>query len=506
MLIVTRFEFWRHFHTTDIGYTCLEKMFQFNVWIAFLASIQITLALKDHTPPSIIIHPKAETQFGNTILVTLKCKAKGKPDTFKYEWTKNGEVIKLGSNVKVVDGDLNITSPSKNDEGSYQCFADNGFGRALSTKATLKMAYINQPPTPSNIPQDRAHVGESLKLECEREASYPDPVITWKIAKDLVDRNPEDLSLSDNMHVDSNGTLYITQVKLEDDQEGKLYVCTLYNDVLKKTVITDHNHVIVQEGTPKDRDIQLLYSSKEVHALVGKEAVFQCIFTAYPTFTITWSKVGGDLPQGRNSLKSGNTELHISNISMEDAGKYHCKGQDSDGTILEKELTLTVNGVPMFVKEQVESMMHYDSVDNETGEATFNCQSKGHPEPEVQFFINGVPAADVDSPAEISIIDGILTVHNLCNNCTNDPAIFTVQCIVTNEYGTAVAQGYVNVYYKESDQNLALIIGLVIAGILLLLIIIIILALCMKKKKKESKGQYEVPVEQSKLAEKSEAA
>jgi hypothetical protein len=48
-----------------------------------------------------------------------------------------------------------------------------------------------------------------------------------------------------------------------------------------------------------------------------------------PTPAITWSKVGGTLPEGRYRIENHATELTIGDIEPSDKGTYQCEGSNS---------------------------------------------------------------------------------------------------------------------------------------------------------------------------------
>lgn len=62
----------------------------------------------------------------------------------RYEWTKNGEPMDVFAtgNVRMSeeDGTLYFNPITSLDEGDYQCFAYNDYGRALSRITSLKRA------------------------------------------------------------------------------------------------------------------------------------------------------------------------------------------------------------------------------------------------------------------------------------------------------------------------------------------------------------------------------
>jgi hypothetical protein len=62
----------------------------------------------------------------------------------RYTWKKDGEVLQIsGIDIRQLPGvgTIVIEDPTVRDhEGTYQCFARNEFGAAVSTRTTLKKA------------------------------------------------------------------------------------------------------------------------------------------------------------------------------------------------------------------------------------------------------------------------------------------------------------------------------------------------------------------------------
>ena len=54
-------------------------------------------------------------------------------------------------------------------------------------------------------------------------------------------------------------------------------------------------------------------------------------FLNSPDPTLTWSKVGGQMPIGRYSLDRYNTELIIRNVQQSDEGDYMCRAANTNG-------------------------------------------------------------------------------------------------------------------------------------------------------------------------------
>ena len=60
---------------------------------------------------------------------------------FRYYWTKNGDKFEFGARITMWrKGNLVFSNPDSDDEGIYQCFAENVGGIAASVKVDVRKA------------------------------------------------------------------------------------------------------------------------------------------------------------------------------------------------------------------------------------------------------------------------------------------------------------------------------------------------------------------------------
>jgi len=126
-----------------------------------------------------------------------------------YKWTKNGHPLGSVSNILFVgDGTLHISRATHDNEGVYQCFAENIYGRTWSTLAVLRMARADS--SPPQTKQTTAIEGQSLEIGCRQTVhSYPAPTYSWELK---MDPYSSPIQLDKRRQIDQLGKLLVMSV------------------------------------------------------------------------------------------------------------------------------------------------------------------------------------------------------------------------------------------------------------------------------------------------------
>lgn len=102
-----------------------------------------------------------------------------------------------------------------------------------------------------------------------------------------------------------------------------------------------------------------------------------CYVISYPPAVITWSKVHGELVQGRAVSKDG--QLSITNAQKKDSGLYKCKATNILG--YDSVVThLSVVELPTFTVRPPEELKEFTNHN-----ITVTCQATGDPKPTVTW-------------------------------------------------------------------------------------------------------------------------
>lgn len=398
-------------------------------------------------PPKITVQPKEEILYVNDNEVLLECEAEGVPDV-EYSWKKNGVDFNWNQlNVKRLNektGSFMFTPATSFDEGYYQCFASNTYGKALSLVAVLKRAVL-APYSPSETIDYKGNIGVPMKVVCQNTKSYPKPEYSWVVARDAADANFNVVSLSNRIQQDSDGNLYFSNLEKSDERGGYLYKCSVYNSYTELTTTGSYSKIIVQDGTLALARPVLHYRTKSPKkALVGGQVKLKCLFSGYPTPTISWTRKGGSLPIGRFEYGDFGTSLNIKDLRKEDEGTYVCTGSNSQDKV-DEDVHLLIESVPKFgsIEKQPHNMNKSDGE-----EAVFHCDAEGLPTPTVVWYKNGEKLDSASPGPRLKVTnDGkTLTIINLCKNCaTGLSDLMVIQCNSSNVNGYAYSEGYLNV-------------------------------------------------------------
>ncbi|KAJ8374851.1 hypothetical protein SKAU_G00054310 [Synaphobranchus kaupii] len=123
------------------------------------------------------------------------------------------------------------------------------------------------------------------------------------------------------------------------------------------------------EAQVKKVRASLLVEPRSLVVDIHSDVTFNCKWTGYPPRSLTWAK------KGNNMVLSNKNQLHLKSVSRLDAGQYVCKAIVQRFGVVEKEVSLTVNGPPIVSGDPIQY-----AVTGETGEV--KCYVAGTPPPD----------------------------------------------------------------------------------------------------------------------------
>ncbi|KAK7933456.1 hypothetical protein WMY93_004352 [Mugilogobius chulae] len=284
-------------------------------------------------------------------------------------WTHNGKPLRLSGRMFVrSDGSLHIERAFTEDAGTYVCTAVNVAG---STNITVDVD-IHVPPEISTGPYHYiANEGRAITLSCEA-SGIPKPTIVWTKGRQPLPRDHS--SLQPNL----DGDLFIPQPTAED---AGLYICTATSSVgyASREVQLSVNTL------PRIMGVSAHDSVVKMAAEVGTEVVLPCEAQGSPSPLVTWRRNGSPIPPvtaGFTVLPSGS--LKITDVRLIDRKLYTCTAENPAGNVslsynLQIQAKPRIQPAPSLLKAVIGQTV------------TLPCVVQGEPNPEVNWFHNGVP-------------------------------------------------------------------------------------------------------------------
>uniref|UniRef100_A0A672Z744 Contactin-3-like n=1 Tax=Sphaeramia orbicularis TaxID=375764 RepID=A0A672Z744_9TELE len=257
--------------------------------------------------------PKIEVNFPDNVpaakgsTVTLECFALGNPVP-EITW-KRANSVPFPSKVKMKYSNavLEIPSFQQDDNGGYECVAENKMGK---NTATGRLSFYAKPQWIQTMKDTALAIEERLYWEC-RANGKPKPSYTWL-------KNGQQLVSEDRIHVE-DGVLSVSVLTLSD---AGMYQCVAEN---KHGVIYFAAELMVL-ASPPDFTGNVLRALLKAKA--GTTVTLECKPQAYPIASILWKK--GNLSNSRIRLSPDGT-LRLANVSKSDAGSYTCFARNRFG-------------------------------------------------------------------------------------------------------------------------------------------------------------------------------
>ncbi|KAK6994219.1 neuroglian-like isoform X4 [Biomphalaria glabrata] len=339
-------------------------------------------------PPRLYNQPDDNVYYKAGEKVELPCEADGEPKP-SFEWTRNDITYSPKDEDGMIDrvlqaGTLVFYSPEDRDEGIYQCFAKNDFGRSASKKVNLRQAKLasfafarHTYHTPS--------LGRPYTLPCVPPESVPPASVFW-ITK-TAQGGYNVVNYDSRVSMDREYRLRITNVKREDFNGGNPYACMALNTIARGNS-QGPLHYITPIGVTEDfMKVEYFWSDQDDRVgLLGSTFTIKCIFSGNPTPDVHWDRTDNEPMSDRVTIPSSTQELQINNLQYEDAGLYECWA--TNPLSLDRKnrtFTVRVQAKPYFMQE----LQNVELGINETAE--FTCLAAGDPRPSIEWYINGIP-------------------------------------------------------------------------------------------------------------------
>ncbi|KAM4015037.1 cell adhesion molecule CEACAM8-like [Anomaloglossus baeobatrachus] len=268
---------------------------------------------------------------------------------------------------------------------------------------------------------------------------------------------------NDRITAFNNGSLHIRDLRVSD---GGNYTAQLLLVTPAKDVFVN---LTVYEPVTKPRITASTTQPKENGSLTLTCNTAQAM-------TIRWTRNGAGVPSGAK-LSGDNKTLTFSGVKRGDSGEYRCEAQNIVSTSNSDPYTVTVAYGPE--KAQIDKTDGAAFV-RPGSSITLTCSADSVPPPEYQWTFSGSDLKEKTSKYTIN------------NAAPKDEGQYTCVAKNTVTLRTATASVYVNVtaeYTEPINQQLPMIIGVVVAGVLLLILIIALIYLFMIHKRRKSSSE-----------------
>uniref|UniRef100_A0A8C3XG01 Contactin-2 n=1 Tax=Cyanoderma ruficeps TaxID=181631 RepID=A0A8C3XG01_9PASS len=269
----------------------------------------LSLAAEDvrQFPPSIKARFPVDTYALTGQAVTLECFAFGNPVP-RIKWRK----LDGPQSSKWIGSEplLQIQQAGFEDEGTYECEAENAKGRDTHQGRIIIHA---QPEWLDVISDTEADIGSDLRWSCVASGK-PRPTVRWL-------RDGQPLTSQNRIEV-RGGELRFSRLVQED---SGMYQCVAEN---KHGTVYASAELTVQALAP---DFRLNPVKRLIPAARSGKVIIPCQPRAAPKATVLWTKGTELLVNSSRVTITADGTLILQNISKSDEGKYTCFAENPMG-------------------------------------------------------------------------------------------------------------------------------------------------------------------------------
>lgn len=396
----------------------------------------LNIPLEVEQPPTIINHtsgPITALPFDNTI--TIRCEARGNPPP-EYRWTKDGkDFVPPHIMIDRTDGTFVLHKKHLDQfQGKFRCYASNKLGTAMTEEIELRVPSIPKFPKEYNSPLV-VKEGDPIILECNPPEGVAPRQIYW------MSLGLQHIEQDERVSMGIDGNLYFSNALQKDSRPD--YCCfaafSKIRTIVQKTAMAvvvkslksgnesaDSSNATV---APPARIPGLLLPSgvqTEKVLLKGENLQLECIPQGYPTPTVTWMKMGDELPPRTKFTNSGKL-LSISAVDERDEGKYMCIAKSSAGEV-SHYFDVIVEELPKWLTEPPQSQLTVIGSD-----VHIKCSVSGKPLPDITWRRNGEIFRD-NPNSKRRVLDDTVVLHDAA---AEDSAVY--QCEASNSHGSVLA-------------------------------------------------------------------
>ncbi|XP_071095572.1 hemicentin-1-like isoform X1 [Haliotis cracherodii] len=412
-----------------------------------------------YEPENVTVSQTSVTVIENeAILVTCSANAVPSPS---FNWLKGSVEYQDGAN-------LNITSATPKDSGTYTCKANNTKGET-GVSVIVDVQYSPRISSPDE--ELIADTGDDVTISCIINANPNVTSVTWNM---LNGSFQQPVNMADVRYTGSSpASPSLSIVNLTAEDAGR-YQCKGDNAIGpgSGSYVT-----LTISFVPKEVSL----TPSKVNVTEGETISVTCSSSAAPSATYVWLRNGDFYQNGAT--------LSISSASTEDNAAFVCQAKNEKGT--------TESSIDVNVSYRPRGILKNPVIKTTIGKsATLTCQTKANPATSSYTWSFGSQQlAETGASLEIT------------PTTVDDFGLYT--CVATNTIGSSdpinltLEEGTTADLPKTGASTASLgteiIVLIVLLFLILIIIIIVIIIVCYKKgkcgKKKEPKGRVAPVIE-----------
>uniref|UniRef100_A0A8C6Q4C2 Cell adhesion molecule with homology to L1CAM (Close homolog of L1) a n=1 Tax=Nothobranchius furzeri TaxID=105023 RepID=A0A8C6Q4C2_NOTFU len=369
-----------------------------------------------HTPSPVIILP-----YDNALVIS--CEARGNPPP-QYRWTKDGQEFDFPREETITTGSRNGNfsfhkKHSVQFVGKWRCFASNKLGTAMTEEIEITLLVSPKFPKETFDPVI-VKEGEPITLQCNPPKGVPPRLLYW-MTVDL-----RHIEQNERISMGTNGDLFFSYALSNDSRPD--YCCVAAFSSIRTIVQKTAMSVKVEKSLPVRAPSLLLPSGVQSQKVLmkGEDLELECFPGGLPTPAITWIKMGENLSD-RHKMTNFNKHLSISNVDVNDQGKYMCMAENSAGKAVHY-FDVIVQEPPSWITEPPRSQLAVVGSD-----VAIRCSVSGIPPPAITWSRNGKMFKD-DPQSNRRVLDDMVMLHKAESK---DSGVY--QCEASNSHGTILA-------------------------------------------------------------------
>ncbi|RWS04981.1 titin-like protein [Dinothrombium tinctorium] len=300
------------------NYTCIVTNSLGRDSKSFVLTVKVSLKWLQKPKDEIVL-------LGND--VEIECLAEGLPLP-QIKWKKAQTYLPVSSKI------LKVVKANLEDDGEYECIADNGADNALSEKFRISVVVCFEISLSSIAPKliplpslNPINEERPFALFCIVEDGSLPLSFQWFKNYKLINEQTESVKIES---FKSSSNLRIEQLK--QDHSGN-YTCTVSN-----AFGTDSQTVNLIVKAP----VKWLKEPEDIHVAMNSEITIECMAAGAPQPKIIWKR-------NKEVFPTVNGKFHINRVTLSDSGVYDCIADNGIDAPLMKSITIHVNGTsPIF--------------------------------------------------------------------------------------------------------------------------------------------------------------